>query len=165
MLVASRNPCPCGYYGHPKKECQCSEGQIRRYRLKSSGPLLDRIDLHVEVPAMEYADIHDDILTESSEEIRKRVEKARELQRERFRHNNINSNADMSHGDIQRFCPLQQDARQILSRAFDSLALSMRAHDRIIKVARTIADLHEEESINAQHIAEAIQYRGYDRHF
>jgi len=165
MLVASRNPCPCGYFGHPKKKCQCSEGQIRRYRLKSSGPLLDRIDLHVEVPAMEYAEIHDEIPTESSAEIRKRVEKARELQRERFRHNNVSFNAGMSHGDIQRFCHLQPDALQILSRAFDSLALSMRAHDRIIKVARTIADLHEEETILAQHIAEAIQYRGYDRNF
>ena len=160
MLVASRNPCPCGYYGHPKKDCRCSDGQIRRYHLKSSGPLMDRIDLHVEVPSMEYSVLQDNVHAESSAEIRKRVEKARETQRKRFGEMKIRANADMSHGDIQKFCPLGKEAQQILGRAFDSLALSMRAHDRIIKVARTIADLAGEDSIHTQHLAEAIQYRG-----
>ncbi len=163
MLVASRNPCPCGYYGHPKRECQCSEMQIRRYRLKSSGPLMDRIDIHVEVPSMEYCELQDDHIAESSVNIRKRVEKARELQRQRFQQLNIDCNAAMTHRYLQEFCPLKPDARQILGRAFDSLSLSMRAHDRIIKVARTIADLDEEDSIQTRHIAEAIHYRSFDR--
>ncbi|NLX90569.1 MAG: YifB family Mg chelatase-like AAA ATPase [Firmicutes bacterium] len=165
MLVASRNPCPCGYYGHPRKECQCTEQQIRRYRLKSSGPLMDRIDIHVEVPAMEYSELQDDQHAESSAAIRKRVEKARQLQRQRFRHLNITCNADMTNRHLQEICPLNKDARMILGRAFDSLSLSMRAHDRIIKVARTIADLEQETFIQAHHIAEAIQYRSFDRHY
>lgn len=165
MLVASRNPCPCGYYGHPRKECQCTEQQIRRYRLKSSGPLMDRIDIHVEVPSMEYSELQDDQDAESSATIRKRVENARQLQRQRFRHLNITCNADMTNRHLQEICPLNKDARMILGRAFDSLSLSMRAHDRIIKVARTIADLEQETFIQAHHIAEAIQYRSFDRHY
>lgn len=165
MLVASRNPCPCGYYGHPRRECRCSETQIRRYLIKSSGPLMDRIDLHVEVPSLEYRDLEKEQEGESSVAIRKRVEKARALQRERFKDAGINSNAAMSHRHIQEFCPLDRDTRNLLRRAFDTLGLSMRAHDRIIKVARTIADLAGEENISAEHIAEAIQYRSLDRKF
>ncbi len=165
MLVASRNPCPCGFFGHPKKECQCTDAQIRRYRLKSSGPLMDRIDLHVEVPSMEYSELQDDRCTESSAAIRERVEKARGLQRQRFRQQNIGCNAEMTNRHLRRFCPLNKDARRILGQAFDSLSLSMRAHDRIIKVARTIADLEGEASIEAHHLAEAIQYRSFDRQY
>lgn len=165
MLVASRNPCPCGYFGHPKKECQCTEAQIRRYRLKSSGPLMDRIDIHVDVPSMEYSELLDDRDTESSTAIRTRVEKARGLQRQRFQHLNIRCNAEMMGRHLREFCPLNKDARKILGQAFDSLSLSMRAHDRIIKVARTIADLEQETSIQAHHLAEAIQYRSFDRQY
>jgi magnesium chelatase family protein len=165
MLVASRNPCPCGYYGHPRRECRCSETQIRRYRIKSSGPLMDRIDLHVEVPSLEYKDLEGGPEGESSANIRKKVERARTLQRERFKEAGIDCNASMSHRHIQEFCPLDRETRSLLRRAFDSLALSMRAHDRIIKVARTIADLSGEKNISAEHIAEAIQYRSLDRKF
>jgi len=126
---------------------------------------MDRIDIHVEVPSMEYCELQDDRIAESSSEIRKRVEKARELQRQRFQDLNINCNAGLTHRYLQEFCPLQQEARQILGRAFDSLSLSMRAHDRIIKVARTIADLDEENLIQAHHIAEAVQYRSFDRNY
>jgi magnesium chelatase family protein len=162
MLIASKNPCPCGYYGHPKKVCQCTESQIRRYRLKSSGPLMDRIDIHVNVPSMEYSELLEDRETENSATIRKRVEKARGVQRERFQKSNIRCNAEMTGRHLRKFCSLNKEARRILGQAFDSLSLSMRAHDRIIKVARTIADLEQEVSIKAHHLAEAIQYRNLD---
>jgi magnesium chelatase family protein len=165
MLVASRNPCPCGYYQHPLRECKCSEMQIRRYRIKSSGPLMDRIDLHVEVPSLQYRDLEGEQEGESSASIRERVERARAIQRERFKDSGIDCNASMSHRHLQEFCPLDRETRGLLRRAFDSLAISMRAHDRIIKVARTIADLSGEKDISAAHVAEAIQYRSLDRKF
>ena len=165
MLVASRNPCPCGFFQHPFRECNCTEAQIRRYQMKSSGPLMDRIDLHVEVPWIEYKEIEDDSHLESSLEIKKRVEKVREIQRNRFKDRGISCNAEMSHRHLQEFCPLDKDARSLLRRVFDSLSLSMRAHDRIIKVARTIADLEGEDRIASEHIAEAIQYRSLDRKY
>jgi magnesium chelatase family protein len=167
MLVASRNPCPCGFLGHPFRECSCTESQIRRYQMKSSGPLMDRIDLHVEVPALEYSEIEGEGEGESSAAIRERVEKARAIQRERFKNSGvlIENNAAMSRRHIQEFCPLDRETRNLLRRAFNSLALSMRAHDRIIKVARTIADLSGGENISAAHVAEAIQYRSLDRRF
>ncbi|MDO9534620.1 MAG: YifB family Mg chelatase-like AAA ATPase [Bacillota bacterium] len=165
MLVASRNPCPCGYYQDPRRECRCSEAQIRRYRIRSSGPLMDRIDLHVEVPSMQYKELEVEKDGESSDVIRQRVEKARAIQRDRFGDSGISCNASMSHRQIQEYCPLDRETRSLLRRAFDSLALSMRAHDRIIKVARTIADLDEEKNIKPAHIAEAIQHRSLDRKF
>lgn len=166
MLVASRNPCPCGYYQHPYKECRCSELQIRRYRAKSSGPLMDRIDLHVEVPSLQYKDLEIIEPGESSSEIKKRVEAARNIQRERFNKLDIDCNAGMSHKHIPEFCPLSKEAREILRLAFDNLSLSMRAHDRILKVARTIADLEgEKEMLSLPHITEAIQYRSQDRDY
>ncbi len=163
MLVASRNPCHCGYYGHPKVLCSCSPAQVARYHQKSSGPLLDRVDLHIEVPALEYRELEETGAGESSSVIRQRVEKARQLQREKYRKINAACNAHLSHRQLQRYCPLNERARAILRRAFDTLALSMRAHDRVIKVAQTIADLEGAEGIDAAHIAEAVQYRSLDR--
>ncbi len=166
MLVASQNPCPCGYYQHPYKECQCSEPQIRRYRAKSSGPLMDRIDLHVEVPSLKYNELEASEVGESSQKIKKRVESARNIQRERFKESGIDCNAAMSHKHIPEFCPLSEGAREILQRAFDTLSLSIRAHDRILKVARTIADLEGGQKIlSLNHVTEAIQYRSQDREY
>ncbi len=163
MLVASSNPCYCGFFGHPRKACSCSESQLRRYQLKSSGPLMDRIDLHIEVPPMEYSELEQAGEGESSAAIRTRVEQAREKQRERFRHIQVDCNANISHRYLKQHCWLSVEAQAILRRAFDSLSLSMRAHDRVIKVAQTIADLESEKEITASHIAEAIQYRNMDR--
>jgi magnesium chelatase family protein len=165
MLVASRNPCYCGFYMHPRRACTCSEAQIRRYRLKSSGPLMDRIDLHVEVPSLLYQELEKEKEGESSASIRKRVEQARSIQRERFKDAGLGCNAAMSPRQLREYCPLDSESRRLLRRAFDSFALSIRAHDRIIKVARTIADLECAKKINAAHIAEAIQYRSLDRQF
>lgn len=165
MLVASRNPCPCGFFQHPYRECKCTEAQLRRYRLKSSGPLMDRIDIHAQVPSIEYKELEENGHLEGSKEIKKRVEKAREIQRNRFKEDGIDCNAAMTHRHLQKFCPLGREARALLRRVFDSLSLSMRAHDRIIKVARTIADLEGAASINSAHIAEAIQYRSLDRKY
>lgn len=165
MLVASRNPCPCGYYGHPRRACTCTEAQIRRYHLKSSGPLMDRIDLQVEVPSLLYQELETGKEGESSATIQKRVEQARVLQRKRFKGSGIESNAAMSPRQLRAWCPLDPESRRLLRRAFDSFALSIRAHDRIIKVARTIADLEGAKSIKVPHIAEAIQYRSLDRQF
>lgn len=165
MLVCSRNPCYCGFFGHPRRACSCSETQVRRYRIRSSGPLMDRIDLHVEVPAMEYRELQEAKEGESSAEIKKRVERAREIQRKRFKDLDIDCNAAMSPRQIKEFCLLDREAHKILARTFDTLSLSMRAYDRVIKVARTIADLEGEEKINSMHIAEAVQYRSLDRNF
>ncbi len=163
MLVASRNPCYCGFLGHPKTACSCSEAQVRRYQLKSSGPLLDRIDLQIEVPSLEYREMEAGDNGESSLRIRERVDRARQRQRERYRELKITCNADLSHQHLATYCRLKEEARSILRRAFDVLSLSMRAHDRIIKMARTIADLEGEKEIGAPQIAEAIQYRSLDR--
>ena len=164
MFAASRNPCYCGYFGHPKISCTCSDAQVRRYQLKSSGPLMDRIDLHIEVPSIEYSEMEESGTGEGSAVIRKRVEKARQVQRNRYQKYNIDCNANITHRHLQSFCPLKGEAKTLLRKAFDSLFLSMRAHDRIIKVARTIADLESEKEIHAAHVAEAIQYRSLDRH-
>lgn len=165
MLIASKNPCYCGFFQHPKIACSCSNAQIKRYHLKSSGPLLDRIDLHIEVPPIEYNEMEKSGEGESSAVIRKRVEKARQIQRGRYEEINIGCNANISHRHLESLCKLSGEARTILRRAFDSLSLSMRAHDRVIKVAQTIADLEKEKEISASHIAEAIQYRSLDRTF
>ena len=164
MFVAAQNPCPCGYFMHPWKKCTCSELQVQRYRVKSSGPLMDRVDLHVEVPSLKYNDLEGEEKGESSSVIRARVEKARGVQGKRFGENYaVKCNASMSHKDLKEFCPLDDKSKNFLSKAFNKLNLSMRAYDRIIKVARTIADLTEEEKINYMHIAEAVQYRSLDR--
>ena len=164
MLVAAMNPCPCGYYGDPKRECRCSPGQVERYRQRISGPLLDRIDLHVEAPAVEYKDLTDTIPAESSASIRERILKARSLQRARFAKSRKTScNARMSHTQLKEHCRLNDSGNELLKRAMTDLNFSARAYDRILKVARTIADLAGQESIAADHLLEALSYRNLDR--
>lgn len=165
MLVAAMNPCPCGYYNHPDKECVCHPGIVQKYLNKISGPLLDRIDLHVEVTPVSFNELAaNNISSESSESIRERVIRARLIQEKRFENNeNVYCNAQMSSKQIRNICKLDETSTALLKTAMDRLGLSARAYDRILKVARTIADLNECESINQTHIAEAIQYRSLDR--
>jgi magnesium chelatase family protein len=164
MLVAAMNPCPCGYQTDPKRDCRCSPTQIARYRSKISGPLLDRIDIHVEVPAISYEQLAKLEKGEPSSSIRERVVKARKIQQERYRDEpGTHCNAGMRSKNLHRVCKMEDDAEQILKNAMSDLNFSARAYDRILKVARTIADLVGEETIQAKHVAEAIQYRTLDR--
>ncbi len=164
MLVAAMNPCPCGYFGDLKRECRCSPVQVQRYRQRISGPLLDRIDLHIEVPAVEYRDISSDRAEEKSEAIRERVAQARERQRTRFRADkNITCNARMTTRAIKAHCKLSDDSQELIRLAMTELNLSARAYDRILKVSRTIADLEGADAISPDHVSEAIQYRTFDR--
>lgn len=164
MLAASMNPCPCGYYNHPTKECVCGAGTVFRYINRISGPLLDRIDLHIEVTPVAYDDISDDRPQERSEDVRRRVMAARKIQQERFRDiEGVHTNAMMNSSMLREMCRLDGESAAMLGRAMDKLDLSARAYDRIIKVARTIADLGGSGSIRAAHIAEAINYRSLDR--
>ena len=162
-LVASMNPCPCGYYNHPDKECTCSPAAVRRYVGRISGPLMDRIDLHVEITPVSREELSSTEPTEASEVVRERVIRARERQTERFRGTGIYTNTMMSSAMLRQFCPLSQSARRLLDGAMERLQLSARAYDRIIKVARTIADLEGAEDISPLHISEAITYRSLDR--
>ena len=163
MFVASSNPCPCGFYEDPFHLCRCTPAAVQRYRSRLSGPLLDRIDLQVEVPRINYEQLRETRAAESSATVRQRVEKARKRQQERFKESSLLTNARMSRRHLDEYCPLSKEARHLLHQAYRSLALSMRAHDRTIKVARTIADLDDVAMIEAPHIAEAIQYRSLDR--
>ncbi|MDS1029102.1 YifB family Mg chelatase-like AAA ATPase [Bacillota bacterium LX-D] len=163
MLVAAMNPCPCGYYGDSEKECVCTPYQIQKYRNKLSGPLLDRIDIQIEVPRLKYEDLESNLPSETSQEIKLRVEKARSIQRKRFKETGLNSNSQMTHKLIPVHCVTTKKAKLLLHKAFQKLGLSMRAHDRILKIARTIADLAEKDIINDEHLAEAIHYRMLDR--
>ncbi len=164
MLVASMNPCPCGYYNHPEKECVCSTGTVQRYLNKISGPLLDRIDIHIEVVPVPFGKLSESESGESSQVVRKRVIGARNLQEERFKEDtDVHSNAQMSSKMMSKFCLLDADSVSLLKNAMERLGLSARAYDRILKVSRTIADLANAESILSEHIAEAIQYRSLDR--
>ncbi len=164
MLVAAMNPCPCGFYGDPKRECRCSPAMIQRYRNKISGPLLDRIDIHVEVPAVKYKEMAGEATGEHSEKIRVRVEYARVIQRERFAgRDSVPCNARMGPKDIKEYCQLDEESQELLKMAMTELNLSARAYDRILKVSRTIADLDRSEAIESQHLSEAIQYRTLDR--
>lgn len=162
-LVASMNPCPCGYYNHPTKECSCSPAAVHRYLGRVSGPLMDRIDLHVEVTPVGREEMSSDEVAESSASIRERVMRAREVQAKRFQGLGIYTNTMMSSSMLRKFCPLSPDARRLLDAAMERLQLSARAYDRIIKVARTIADLEGVEDIQPLHISEAIGYRSLDR--
>jgi magnesium chelatase family protein len=164
MLIASMNPCPCGYYNHPTKECTCSSQMVQRYLNKVSGPLLDRIDLHVEVTPISFDELATKKPSDNSLTIRERVLRARQIQTERYKYNTgIHANAMITSPMIATFCALDQMSSNLLKRAMERLNLSARAYDRILKVARTIADLDAKEIINAEHIAEAIQYRSLDR--
>lgn len=165
MLIASMNPCPCGYYGAKDKNCSCSSSQISRYINKISGPLLDRIDIHVEVEAVDYQKLEGEEKTETSEEIRKRVNKARKIGQERYKEYGIYSNSELTPGLIEKYCKLGKREKEVLKDAFEKLGFSARAYARILKVARTIADLDEKENIELKHIAEAIKYRDLDRKY
>ncbi len=164
MLIAAMNPCPCGFWGDPKHQCTCTPGQIHRYRHRVSGPLLDRIDIHIEVPAVPYKDLSNEHSGEKSEDIRKRVIAARNIQLERFKNDRkIYSNGQMKTKHIKKYCKLNSDALTILDSAMQKLCLSARAYTRILKLARTIADLDASEVIQSHHVSEAIQYRTLDR--
>jgi len=164
MLVSSMNPCPCGYYNHPEKDCLCPPGMVQKYLNKISGPLLDRIDLHVEVTPVSFDELSSKEKGESSADIRARVMSAREVQGSRYKENEgVHANAQMSTKQLQVFCKLNPESQQLLKMAMTKLNLSARAYDRILKVARTIADLEKSKSITSEHIAEAIQYRSLDR--
>lgn len=165
MMVASMNPCPCGFYGDKKHDCTCTSKKINAYLNKVSGPLLDRIDLHIEVPAVDYKDLENKDKPEPSASIKKRVNKARKIQLERYNGTGIYSNSQLTPGLIEKYCVLGEEANGLLKNAFESLGLSARAHNRILKVARTIADIDESRDIEPKHIAEAIQYRSLDRKF
>ncbi|MCF6185190.1 MAG: YifB family Mg chelatase-like AAA ATPase [Bacteroidales bacterium] len=164
MLIASMNPCPCGYYNHPDRECVCSAGAVQKYLNKISGPLLDRIDIHIEVVPVPFGKLSETEAGENSETVRKRVIAAREIQEKRFKdYKEIHSNAQMSSKMMREFCEIDQAGSSLLKNAMERLGLSARAYDRILKVSRTIADLDSSEKIKTEHLAEAIQYRSLDR--
>ncbi|MBO5640772.1 MAG: YifB family Mg chelatase-like AAA ATPase [Oscillospiraceae bacterium] len=162
MLVCAMNPCKCGWYGHPSGRCKCSQNEVRRYQNRVSGPLLDRIDIIVEVPALEYDEIRRKAPAESSSAIRERVNAARAVQRARFPSDETMCNAHMGTRELRSFCALSPEGEELMRDAFDTMGLSARSHDRILRVARTIADLDNAEEIGVEHIAEAIQYRSFD---
>lgn len=163
MLVAAMNPCPCGYFGDRVHTCRCSPQQIRQYQSKISGPLLDRIDLHIEVPSVKYRALSDKEVGETSEVVRKRVHKARDLQKKRFGSNTIFCNARMTEKQIRTLCQIDEESHKLIEMAIEKLGLSARAANRILKVSRTIADLENSKNIESAHVAEAIQYRSLDR--
>ena len=162
MLVCAMNPCKCGWYGHPSGRCRCSPNEVRRYQSRISGPLLDRIDIIVEVPALEYEELRRKNPAESSADIRQRVNEARNLQRTRFSGDETMCNAHMGTKELRQFCSLSPEGEELMRDAFDTMGLSARSHDRILRVARTIADLDGAGQIGVEHIAEAIQYRSFD---
>jgi len=163
MLVAAMNPCPCGYYSDPNNECTCTAPQIQRYRSKISGPLMDRIDIHIEVPAVKYRDLASRDPGEPSREIKRRVDQARKFQLERFKGMKIYCNAQMTNRHIKKYCQIDEASQKLLEIAIDRFGLSARAYTRILKVARTIADLEGQDDIRPSHLSEAIQYRSLDR--
>ena len=167
VLVCSMNPCPCGYYGSRQRECRCSASEIKRYRSRISGPLLDRIDIHVEVESIPPGQLGDDTPSESSAEIRARVQAAREIQRARYAPlgGRVKCNAQLDAGSLNAACPLEKEARQLLDLSAEKLELSNRAYTRILKVARTIADLDGREIIGPEHVAEAVQYRSANQKY
>jgi magnesium chelatase family protein len=164
MLVAAMNPCPCGFFGDPTRECQCSPPQIQRYVSKISGPLLDRIDIHIEVPAVKYKELRGDAQIESSASVRERVLRARAIQVARYKgEKKLYANSQMPSRLIRTYCGISSEGEKLLETAIQRLGLSARAHDRILKVSRTIADLEGASSIQPKHLSEAIQYRTLDR--
>ncbi len=165
MLICAMNPCPCGGLGQLKSSCRCNSNQVYKYRSRISGPLLDRIDIHIEVPAARYQDLTSTIPAESSAQIKERVNNTRAIQRERFKEEGLLCNSQMSHKQVRKFCVLGKEESELLKMAMTELNLSARAYDKILKVSRTIADLAESENIKTEHLSEAIQYRSLDRDF
>lgn len=165
MLVAAMNPCPCGMYGHPTKPCTCSKTMVSKYLNRISGPMLDRIDLHVEVPPVDYESLSSSSSEETSAQIRARVNKARQIQINRYKGTGVTSNARLTPKMLREFCVLTDDASKYLNRCFDELGLSARAYDRILKVSRTIADLNSSEKIEKSHVLSAIRFRTLDRKY
>jgi len=165
MFVASMNPCPCGFYGSKDKECSCSVQAIQKYMGRISGPLLDRIDIQVEVTPVKYEKLQNNEFVENSEQIKKRVNNARKIQLVRYKNLDIYSNSQLTPKLIEEYCKLDKMSKKILQKAFENLGLSARAHGRILKVARTIADLEGKENIGPAHISEAIQYRNLDKKY
>lgn len=165
MMICAMNPCPCGYLGHPTRPCTCSTGIAQRYLNRVSGPLLDRLDIHISVPPVDFENLSGTEKAESSADIKKRVEKAREIQHERFKGTKITCNAKMDSAATKKYCYMSPSALLILKTAFDRLSLSARAYDKVLRIARTIADLDGEDEIDVKHITEAIQYRSLDRRF
>lgn len=165
MFVASMNPCPCGFFGSKEKECTCTPQAISRYMGKISGPLLDRIDIQIEVTPVKYQKLEGDTTVETSEQIKQRVNRARKIQVERYQKYGIYSNSELTPALIDRYCKLDEKGKKLLQNAFEKLGLSARAYGRILKVARTIADLDMKENIEIKHISEAIQYRSLDRKY
>lgn len=165
-LIGAMNPCPCGFYGHPTKRCTCSPKAVAKYLGKISGPMLDRLDIHVEVPPVRYDELKDDgESSETSAEIKKRVDRARQIQNERYKDENITCNARLTPSQLKKYCILTNDAENMLETAFKKMGLSGRAYDRLLKVSRTLADLDESEYIESYHIAQAIQFRSLDRKY
>lgn len=165
MMIAAMNPCPCGWISDPKRKCQCNPLQVQRYMSRISGPLLDRIDIHLEVPALPSCEMFSNVKSESSEVIKNRTSNARRIQQERFKNTKVFANAQMGKKEIEKFCALSNDSKKLLQTAIEQLNLSARAYDKILKVSRTIADLDNKENIQTEHIAEAIQYRSLDRNW
>lgn len=165
MLIASMNPCQCGYYGSTKKKCTCSKKDIQRYLNRISGPLLDRIDIQVEVNSIQYKDLDSKKQNETSLQIRERINKAKQIQIERYKKYQIYSNSELPTKLIEKYCKLDSKSKSLLQKVYNELGLSVRAHNKILKVARTIADLENKENIETKHIAEAIQYRSLDKKY
>ena len=164
-LIGAMNPCPCGFFGHPTKRCTCSPNAVSKYLGKISGPMLDRLDIHVEVPPVKYDELQADGKEETSAEIKQRVDMARKIQNERYKNENITCNARLTPSMLKKYCVMTNQAEQALKSAFDSMGLSGRAYDRLLKVSRTLADLEQSEKIEFHHIAQAIQFRSLDRKY
>jgi magnesium chelatase family protein len=163
MLIGAMNPCPCGYLSDPKHECRCTYRQIQRYRSRLSGPLIDRMDIQVQVPAVPYRDLADGKTSESSRSVRRRVTAARRTQAARLARTHIYCNAQMSGRHIRRYCPVNAASERLLEHAIEKLGLSARAYNRVLKIARTIADIAGDAAIRPAHVGEAIQYRSLER--
>jgi magnesium chelatase family protein len=165
MLVAAMNPCPCGHSTDPQKQCVCSPAQISKYKRRLSGPLMDRIDLHIEVPAIKYDKLATEKVGEESAQVRERIQAARQRQLERFTNENIKTNSEMNLQQMKKYCQLDNTGQEILKTAVNNLHLSARAYHRLLKISRTIADLAASAQIQAQHLAEALQYRPKEESF